>query len=268
MKNKIDTETRMSRIPQKYALKTKIEKRADRAFSVLTYSILITLCANIIGSKAECSKRFEGVNQELFVNNAFNIPVTLPISNGTVNLNIKKCFNREQLNQILKGISELDDVAKGIDFTVSFSDRDMNKSINIKSYTDIRDQSIVDDSYGFANIRANAFSGKITYPVNLYLNTKDIDSNSKNCSSIIKHELMHCLGFTDLIDDEYMDYLMYYTDCGNKDLSFNEKVALNTVYSPKNTGYAKIKKPVKVNYQKIKDTYFNQVSASENEFIC
>lgn len=268
MRKKVEIEAYMGKISKKNRTITKAEKMADKAFSVFTYSVLITLCANIMGAKAVNIKRFENIDQELFVSNAFNIPATLPVSNGTVNINITKCFNKEQLSQIIKGISELDDVAEGIDFTLSFSDRDMNKSINIKSYADVADKDIIDETYGFVNVKSNAFSNVISYPIILRLNTSAIDDDQVDCSAIIKHELLHCLGFVDLVGYEYQDYLMHYAECGNNELSKPELRALNSVYSPKYTGYARLKKPVKIDYRKIQESYFNQMPTEENECLC
>lgn len=246
--------------------KNKKKHKFDVGDLALTISIVLSVGAvsSTIISKKVAMKNFEGVNTELFQKTTFDVPVVLPIKNGVVNLNIIDCFTDTQLQEIKAGIEKLDFDAKGIEFNVSYTDEDVEKSINIKSY-DFIDPSEKELSFGYADIYKNNFTAKLCYPLTVYLNTEKIEYYGVNLNNVVRHELMHCLGFTDLRDhSKYKDYLMLHTDLGYfKELTQDEYDALNKIYSPEKTGLVTVEKPTEIRYHYNEDVDTKKLIAEE-----
>ena len=234
---------------------------------VVNMSVITTAGATFITSKETNEKVFSDVNTQLFQKTNFNVPVFLPIKNGVVNLNIVDCFNEKQLSKIKAGIEKLDFDAKGIEFNVTFSDDNIKKAINIRSFDGVNDDYRRENTYAYAEVNRNNYTARISYPLTIYMNTEEIEYYRADYNSIIRHELMHCLGFTDLSNKSvYGDYLMY--SCGStyyKDLASDEYDALNKVYSPERTGLVKVEKPTDIKYSYVEKDCSVEMTKDEED---
>ncbi len=207
--------------------------------TVITFSIMEF---DSVKQMPQIPQRFKGVDKSLFIQNSFGMPYMLPIKNGMVELNILNQFTEKQQKEIKTGIMELDDLAKGFNYTVSESNTHKEKAINIELVPYSKDHSIAT-----ANSWSRIWGTTINYPITITFNENVIKTYSVDLTQVIKHELLHTLGFNDLYDKEDMDHVMYYQAVGNS-LNDEEINALNTVYDGKYTGLYKAGKPTSVNY--------------------
>ncbi len=201
-------------------------------------------------------QRFKGVDKSLFVQNSLGMPYMLPIKNGVVELNILNQFTDKQQKEIKTGIMELDDLAKGFNYSVTESRTHKEKAINIEMLPYISDETIATATYATRTIGT-----AINYPITISFSEKLIDKFSIDITQVIKHELLHTLGFKDLYDEEDKDHVMFYqeTGCGLND---EEIESLNTVYDAKYTGLYKTEKPTSISYV-YKDETENKSSSNE-----
>ena len=250
--------------------KKEIKKRKHNKLvaisNCVSLGIIITIGTTLLVSKKITDKRFENVNKDLFRKTIFNVPAVLPVKNGKVNLNIRDCFSQDEVDEIVEAIEDLDIEAKGIDFGVSFEDKDIKKSINIKSYDYIKNDDIRMETLGYTDFFVNNYTAKIVYPINLYINTEDIEFYGADFNTVVRHELLHCFGFADLYADKYEDNIMYYGESGYyKPLAEEELEALNTVYTPKRTGLVQVEKPTKIIYKRDNENLELEELETENK---
>ena len=190
---------------------------------------------------AQNIKRFDGVDTSLFLKNEEGEPLFLPTKKGQINLNIASTFNEEERFLIEKGIRELDFVAKGLEYNYQSQS---GNYISILPFDDV-DKAQGDASYtmGRATIHHNRNCMEITYPIKITLNQELLQQYpSEAYSLVVKHELLHTLGFKDLYDKEDAQQLMYYAVTGN-DMSEKEIETLNKVYAANYTGLVTTIKP-------------------------
>lgn len=185
--------------------------------------------------------RFSGVNTSLFIKSKLGMPNVLKVKDGVIDLNIMHCFTESQLNDIKQGIMELDDIAKGFSYNVSQSSYEKSNAINIYVDNDIQSDTIAE-----ARFRTRQFGTNILYPIKIVFSDYYVNKSYIDLSSVIKHELLHTLGFKDLYENKDMDHIMYFENLGN-DLNREEKETLNKVYSTKWTG-VKVEKPTDIEY--------------------
>lgn len=203
-------------------------------------------------------QRFKDVDKSLFMQNVFGLPYMLPIKNGVVELNILNQFSKAQQKEIKTGIMELDILAEGFNYTVTDSTTHRKNAINIEVVPHTGNEVIATTKY-----TANMFGTSINYPITIQFNEKYLESKNIDLSKVMKHELLHTLGFEDLYEKEDQDHIMYYQelDC---DMNDEEIRSLNTVYDAKYTGY-KVGKPTTVNYVFEDETETNSNETLEDD---
>lgn len=220
----------------------------DKALNVilgLEITVVIGVIAGGVAGKIVADNRFQGVDESRFIKTIFNIPAHLPISNGEVHLNILDEFSEEEKMQLVEGIRSLDEDASGFNYKITFDNNEITKGINIrtKKHVESNDayQVIADTS-----LRMGFLSATIKYPMSISFDMENVQKYKANISTVVKHELLHTLGFADLREDKDRHELMYY--CCGEDLSLTdeEKKTLNTVYSPARTGLYQVDYPTSI----------------------
>ena len=224
------------------------KKKADKIkFRIsLTVSLLAVAGAGgyVYHNASQKRERFVGVDTSRFSKTIFNVPQTLPIENGKVKINIKNVFSETQLEKIKKGIEELDNVAEGINYEVHFDEDNIKKCITIDTYSK-KDYTSRQSKYAAYQIhKLDQFKAEIQYPITIKLNPV-YSTDDYNIDTVVKHELLHTLGFKDLTDYDYKGCLMFYANVGN-DITKKEKNFLNTVYASKYTNLVETELPTKL----------------------
>ena len=189
-------------------------------------------------------KRFEGVDTSLFLTNSDGKPLFLPTKKGQINLNLSSYFNEEQTKLIKQGITDLDITAKGLEYKYANSNGDYIYIVPMAP--EIQNNPDYATTIGLTEYN---FTGmQIKYPITISINEQLINQFPPVAYElVVKHELLHTLGFKDLYDEEDRTNLMYYGLTGN-DMSQKEIETLNKVYDKKYTGLVITQKPNQVIY--------------------
>ena len=212
------------------------KKKSSRVKTICSYTFCATLLFGLGGtavkSGIEAHERFSGLDTSLMNKTLFQTPVSLDTKDGEVLINIKDAFSDYQKEQIVDGITKLDNILDGINYTVTFEDKDVKKAINITSADSLKNNSALAETKVFIN----NFSAKIVYPVTIVVNNESLKYYPRALSGVIQHELLHTLGFTDLHGSDHVGYLMYYSYYSTNKYSPEELAILNQVYSKDYTG--------------------------------
>lgn len=134
-------------------------------------------------------------------------PIGILINNAT----------EEDKQTIVEAINDMNEICPNLEYTLIDNDNIKLKNyINISVTPDISKISNNTDTLGFAEFKYNQKTAKIVYPMNIYLdsNTADIfdsEDGTSLMSYVVKHELLHTLGFKDLYEKEYLNKsIMFY----------------------------------------------------------
>ncbi len=216
--------------------RTAYQKKNDKIRNVCTFAFCATLFFGLGGttvkSGIEANDRFSGLDTSLMNKTLFQTPVCLDTKDGEVLINIKDAFTDYQKKQIVDGITKLDDILDGINYTVTFEDKDVKKAINITTAKTGIDKNALAET----SVHINSYTAKITYPMTIVVNDENLHLFPRALTRVIQHELLHTLGFTDLYDSNHYGYMMYYSNTQTDKYSPEELAILNQVYSKDYTG--------------------------------
>ena len=183
-----------------------------------------------------------GEYAEKFLQNSYGAPYTLDVKNP-INVVINE-MNDEAKQNIKNAIESIDNISENINYNI-YSNNNVPK--NVVNYIDINlvENFDKDTIAGRATFNINNATAKINYPISIDIKEIYTDSYWDNeymesaLTTIVKHELLHTLGFDDV---KSKDSIMYYDlshetkDLTNKDIEIiqyiydNKKVA--TTYKP------------------------------------
>ena len=130
---------------------------------------------------------------------------------------------------------------KGVNYNILLnSDKAGKKCINITkgSFNEENFHALAVTSFN-----ANRYFGNVIFPVKISISSDfynmiygDPNFDKENMSEIIKHEMLHVLGFNDVYDKEYQNKTIMYGIMDENttlfDLSQADKDMVNTVYKP------------------------------------
>ena len=196
-------------------LKEKLKKIIPKILIPIGGLVIVCNMGIICGSgvlkknKIINDKRFDGIQEYLEKSNQ-GVPITLPIKKGEyLSVNIIN-FTPQEQQQVINAINSLDDISQTINFKLS---NDVNAQIKIQGNYLQTSEWNNHLSAGKTDLTFNVFTGEIHYPVNIYI--KPLSEYSQLSADalefIIKHELMHAIGFCDLYNSDYQNQtIMYY----------------------------------------------------------
>ena len=159
------------------------------------------------------------------------IDTKLDTSKGDIKINLYD-FTDEEKAIVKDSIKEIDDLSSRINYV--FSDEEdisTNQVINIYNNIEFKNSKTAGD----VDLRSSFFTINIQYPININLREGLINSHDENdksatlLSHVVKHEIMHTLGFNDLRTDRWLGKsIMYYdtdksSDYGVVDLTELDK---------------------------------------------
>lgn len=175
------------------------------------------------------SKMFDGIDttRMMQTNHLFGTSfLHYSVDSPEIKLNILDQFTQEQKQQLVKGITELDADIKGFNYTISFENKDVKKAINIKMF-DQAEQTSASGVLATTYFCHTPWSSQITYPITIKMKRKTFNIGA---SDVIKHELLHTLGFKDLDQKKYIGNLMYCAYHPTNKMADEEQQILDALY--------------------------------------
>lgn len=230
-------------------MKDKVkEKKISNAISVtLIVGFLGSIALNAIGANL----RYKEAENFQYMKNAIGVPIVADLGfDKTLDVVIDESFDENQKNHIIKAIQELDIDLTGVSYNIVLdSDKAGKKCINIhKLDYDITNE----DCLGNTIYKAHPVYGKVMFPVDIELYTEaytdtfdDPDFKEEYFSCLVKHEMLHVLGFDDVYDEDYINKTImygYYTSENTLfDLSQSDIDMVNSVYKPAKEKFINVK---------------------------
>lgn len=147
--------------------------------------------------------------------------------NITVGLNLSEL----ETTQAINAIEKLDLISDTLNYTiVDAKDTKVKCDINISSEKGLRSTGCM----GVTTMSWNENSGVISLPISIKIDESCInyfDTYGVNlCSYVVKHEMMHTLGFADLYSDKYLNKsCMYYSVGGANECNDFTELDINNI---------------------------------------
>lgn len=137
-------------------------------------------------------------------------PLIAPITNKTLNI-VTNNFSDKEKREIVDAIDKLDNIIDNVNYKILDSN---NKNINADIYidNDTDNMSHLDEvedvhTLGITHLTYNERTAIINYPLTITIDgscSQYYDSTGVNLLNyVVKHEMMHTLGFSDLYDEKY-----------------------------------------------------------------
>lgn len=132
---------------------------------------------------------------------------TLPLTKNPIQIAIQQ-FDDSDRELIKQAVQKLDNISTNLNYTILSKDASASKAdISFAIYNGDEQTSVL----GNTKFDSNGFDGKIKYPISITINKDLIQStasifkhNYNECFDyVIKHELLHTLGFKDLYEEKY-----------------------------------------------------------------
>ena len=149
----------------------------------------------------------------------YDIPLKAQVKQPiTVNLEL----DGEDRKQAIKAIQELDDISTKLNYKIlETNNTSIYADINISTADNLTDSM---NAAGYTQYSYNNRTGYINYPITIQIDTsiKDIYDGQgiSVVDYVVKHEMMHTLGFCDLYDNTYFNKsIMWYSIASGKDVN-------------------------------------------------
>lgn len=221
-------------------VKQKVKHFGGKIFDAVSTTVLVGLIGSFAYSLVNGQCKMHGVDTDRFLKNGFGVPMTLPVGRNEIQVLIDKEFSDEQKQCIATAIEEFDFDVKGVNYKIELDpSKAQKKSIRIGRVAN-------DSNNGLAvtNLKSMGYFGYFQFPINIDVQVEKImptnlptEDNQGYLSSVIKHEMLHTLGFKDIYDESMKRETLMYARNDNDgttlyDLSESDKQIVNTVYRP------------------------------------
>lgn len=218
----------------------------------INIALFVGLTGSLVLNSVNANNRFKDLDENLYKKSLFGVPVVANIGlDKTLDVIIDESFTNEQKSHIAQAIRELDMDLKGVKYNIMLnSDKAGIKCINITNNSEVSSWT---QSVAKTHTAYNLFYGNIMFPVEIEIYTKayanyfkDNNFSSKYFSALVKHEMLHVLGFKDVYDESYVDKTIMYGHLDHRDrifdLSSYDIYMANKIYkSTKDTAKKNIK---------------------------
>lgn len=236
--------------------------------------VLVGLAGSFVYTMVNSNYKTNGIPKDKFMQNVFRVPLTLPMTDRNIQVLIDENFSTEQKECIKEAVEELDVDLTGVTYTVEL---DNSK----KQFQSVRINKVEkDDGKGLAvtKVSTTGFFGYINYPVKMEVQVDKIapqkglnEEETDYLKGIIKHEMLHTLGFVDIYDNSLKNKtIMYYaTDAGKSyihDLTAIDIDMVNKVYTLKNNNDEEVKYDVTVSSPKYSTVEMYKVQEDDDSF--
>lgn len=153
---------------------------------------------------------------------------TLPVGPEGINVLIKDSFTQEQKECIVDAIEELDIHLDNIKYNIYLDPwKAPSQCITIEEV------DFTVPRGGLTMLTYLPFNPYLMYPIEMYIDT-DWHKTEDQLKCVIKHELLHALGLTDLYEEKYeTESIMYFAQTADspKDLTQDDIDLVNRVYT-------------------------------------
>ena len=226
------------------------KENKDKIKLILTLSVVcpIGFCLGYLGAmgvdnfisnlNVPVEKQKYGDMYELMLKDRLGRVVTLENFKEPITVQLAENFSDNEKKQIVEAINTLDAISPNINYTL-LEDSDYKVTANIsviKSNENLKVTSLAATSLDYT------LKGQIKFPIsitiresfsNYYANIDEKFNDNLLCR-VMKHEMMHTLGFADLYDRKHFDnsIMWYSTENANvvKDYTSRDKACINRIY--------------------------------------
>lgn len=158
-------------------------------------------------------------------------PLRLNLTNKPIKVAIEN-FSEQDKKQVVSAIERLDNISKNLNYTILDSDHG-----HIDADIKIRYESFDNNmTLGNTQLTFNENTAVIKYPINIQIDPsvkdwRDSETNETALSFVVKHEMMHTLGFCDIYDQELMNKtIMYYSIATVDDYTTMDEMNIKKLY--------------------------------------
>ena len=189
-----------------------------RKIRVVLFTVTATVSLGFAGytylSSCNNQKKIEGL-EHLMMRNARGLCVHA--SSNPIGVIIQKSASEKEKKEILNAIQQINEISAGIEYKLVES-----KNLKIKNYLEIYTDYDITDQYktlGKTHISYSEIDATIKYPIKIYID--DSIENVVNTkgeslfSLVLKHELMHTLGFRDVYDENLKNKTIMFHNIDN-----------------------------------------------------
>lgn len=205
--------------------KIKLHKNSCIIVFALTAVVSLNSCAGMALAEKFLSNRqekFKGI-EHLMMKNYDNKCVSLDTSEP-IGVIIKNATEEER-QDIINAIAQMNNISSGLNFILCDSkDLKLKNNIYIYAGEDIGSY-FKNDCFGLTNFTYSNSDLLINFPITVSIDEDvrgmhDDQTGASAFSFILKHELMHALGFVDIYSEEYLNKtIMYYQINANLNIS-------------------------------------------------
>lgn len=181
-------------------------------------------------NKRELCAGFEDV-KGLMLETKSGVPLRLNLTDEPIKVAVES-FNEQDKKQVVSAIERLDDISKNLNYTILDSDNGhIDADIKIR-YGSVDDETTL----GNTHLTFNEKTAVINYPIDIQIdpsvqNWRDTETNESALSFVVKHEMMHTLGFRDIYDKNFMDKtIMFHTIANVSDYTTMDETNIKKLY--------------------------------------
>lgn len=234
----IDDIISLPRREEKPTFKDKFWNIAEKVSII----VMIALGGSFVYTMINSNYKTNGVSKDRFMQNIFRVPLTLPLTNKDIQVMIDENFSSEQKQCIKNAVEELDVDLTGVTYNVELD----NSKKALKSISINKTKSDKSNGLAVTKVNSTGFWGYINYPIKMEVQIdkivpqENLDKNDTDyLKGIIKHEMLHTLGFVDIYDSAEKNKTIMYYESGKglnhiHDLTKDDLEMVNTVYKVKN----------------------------------
>lgn len=229
-------------------MKNKKENLHDLKM-ILALSIVcpIGFCAGFLGARG-AEKVISNINEQverqkygdmydLMLKDSFGKTLTLENFKEPITVRIAENFSDNEKKQLVSAIDALDEISPNLNYKL-LDDENYTITANINV---VKSENLVNEAALAATHLDNNLMAKIVYPITIDIKKSFSDYYAKIDQSsddllchVMKHEMMHTLGFADLYDQKHFDKsIMWYSTENThvvKDYTERDKACINKLY--------------------------------------
>lgn len=248
----------------KRSLKRKLLALTISTTAILTGSLLPVLSSEIYADAQINDPKFNGIVEYMNTTES-GVPLTLPIDENPIAIVFDNLSEKEKALAI-EAINDIDEISENVNYVIlDTDDYKISQKIIVTSDDSLSDRNLG----GVASYTYNNITGKISYPITVsldpdYANFVSSNNGENMYTSIVKHEMMHTLGFKDIYSkDSKYDTIMYYDISHDEralDFTERDKMCIKQVYDNEQI---KISKPDKL---VVNNKTYNTYAKKEEDF--